>query len=147
MAWEKADVLAAYNAISPAPASDQAAADTLNAQTVTVTVNVPATSVRDYLLTTGEWGALMVQIQPGTTATATIQGIIHMLKTLVDTNAIVQATVPQVQASVSGWLSQLQSAGLLAASTVTALEAMWSVTGPKWVPTISAADIASITGK
>ena len=56
--WTPAQLKAAYQALSPTPASYEAAAATLNAQTTTVTVSVPIADVAAYLGLAGKLGAL-----------------------------------------------------------------------------------------
>ena len=136
----------AYQALSPAPATLADAVAVMNAQTQPASVNVPATAVRDYLLTTGEWGALMLAIQPGSTATQQVQGIILSLKTLVDTGATVQSSIAVVRSSVTGWLGAMQTAGLLSAATVAALEAMWTQNVPVWSPPLTVGDLQTALG-
>ena len=58
MPWTPAQLKAAYLAISPTPASLEAAATALNAQTTTVTVPVPIASVAAYLGLVGKLGAI-----------------------------------------------------------------------------------------
>ena len=58
MTWTPAQLKAAYSALSPAPASLEAAATALNAQTTTVTVPVPIASVAAYLGLVGKLGAI-----------------------------------------------------------------------------------------
>lgn len=127
---------AAFNALSPVPVSLVAACATLNAQTTpAVPVDVPATSVRNLMAKTGEWGALMVAIDPGTTAPTTIRAVIHNLKTMVDTGGEFGTSQISVQSDVTTALSALSSAGLIAASTVTACQALWAgAPQPVWFP-------------
>ena len=127
---------AAFNALFPVPASLVAACATLNAQvTPAVAVDVPATAVRDLMAKTGEWGALMVAIDPGTTAPTSVRAIIHNLKTMVDTGGVFGTSEPSVQSDVTAALSALNSAGLIASSTVTACQALWAGSPqPVWFP-------------
>ena len=129
---------AAYLALSPAPASLVAGCAALNAQTTpSVAIDVPATWVRDVLAQTGEWGALMVAIDPGTTASAQIRAVIHNLKTLVDTDATFKTSRPAIQQDVTASLSALQSAGLIASTTVATCQALWvGPAQPAWRETI-----------
>lgn len=117
----------AFNALSPVPASLVEACGILNAQTTpAVPVDVPATVVRDLLTQTGEWGALLVAIDPGTTAPNQIRAIIHNLKTLVDTNGVFKTSNQTVQSAVKSSLTALNSAGFISSGTVTACEALWT---------------------
>ena len=128
----------AFNALSPVPATLVAGCAALNAQTTpAVAIDVPATWVRDTLAQTGEWGALMVAIDPGTTATTQVRAVIHNLKILVDTNATFKTSQTAIQQDVTASLSGLQSAGLIASTTVTACEALWAGSPqPVWPETI-----------
>ena len=56
--WTPAQLKVAYQALSPTPASYEAAAATLNAQTMTMTVSVPIADVAAYLGLVGKLGAL-----------------------------------------------------------------------------------------
>ena len=58
MTWTPVQLKAAYLVLSPTPASLEAAAATLNAQTTTVTVPVPIASVAAYLGLVGKLGAI-----------------------------------------------------------------------------------------
>ena len=141
-----AAIKSAYAALSPAPATLTDAVAALNAQTQAASVDVPASAVRDYLSVTGEWGALMLAIQSGSTATAQVQGIIQSLNTLVASNATVQSSNATVRSSVTAWLGALQSASLLSSSTVAALEAMWTQNLPVWSPPLTVGDLQTALG-
>ena len=139
-------IAAAYSALSPVPASLTIAAALLNAQAASLTVDVPAAAVRDYLLTTGEWGSLMLAIAPGSIASTAIQAIVLSLKTLVDTGATIHATIPAVQTSAKAWLGDLQSASLISTTTVAGLEALWTQTASVWPQILSVGDLQTALG-
>lgn len=140
MTWTYAQIKTAYQALSPLPATLTDAVNQLNAQTASGYVDVPAAAIRDVLLTTGEWGGLVVASSAATTASG-IAAIIESLRTLVTTNGTVRATQAAVRSKVPSWLGDLQTAGLLASGTVSALEGMMTATLPVWAPALQVADL------
>ena len=136
--WTIQELAAAFNALTPTPASLVAACGVLNAQENPASaVDVPATAVRDVLATTGEWGGLMVAIKPNSTVASGVQAVVENLKTLVDTGAVLRTSQPAIQTAAQQSLNVLLSAGLIASGTTTLLEGLWAGSAtPIWTPEV-----------
>ena len=87
MAWTYAEIVAAYNALSPVPASLAAAAATLNAQTVAAVVDTGFIPVMGLLYARTSWkrvqqvasGAIAPATLPANTTAAQVQALCQML--------------------------------------------------------------------
>ena len=150
MTWTPAQLKAAYSAISPTPASLEAAATTLNAQTTTVTVPVPIASVAAYLGLVGKLGALeaFATSPPSgasTQAVAAAQGLWEMIQSPA---AFPPFDMPDatVAAEVEAMLSALVSPGTGVTAPIDSTDqatilGLATQTVPAWQPAVTAGDV------
>ena len=141
--WTPAQLKAAYQALSPAPASYEAAAATLNAQTTTVTVSVPIMDVAAYLGLVGKLGAIeaFAKTPPSgasAKAVAAAQGLWEMIQSPAAFPPFDMPN-PTVAASVEAMLAALVSPGSgivgpITNADQTAILALGSATVPVWQP-------------
>ncbi len=143
MTWTPAQLKAAYSALSPAPASLEAAATALNAQTTTVTVPVPIASVAAYLGLVGKLGAIETfATSPPSGASAqsvaAAQGLWEMIQS---PDAFPAFDMPNatVAASVEAMLAALVSPGTGITAPIDSTDqatilALGSATVPVWQP-------------
>ena len=141
--WTPAQLKAAYQALSPAPASYEAAAATLNAQTTTVTVSVPIMDVAAYLGLVGKLGAIeaFAKTPPSgasAQAVAAAQGLWEMIQSPAAFPPFDMPN-PTVAASVEAMLAALVSPGSgivgpITNADQTAILALGSATVPVWQP-------------
>ena len=150
MPWTPAQLKAAYLAISPTPASLEAAAATLNAQTTTVTVPVPIASVAAYLGLVGKLGAIETfATSPPSGASAqsvaAAQGLWEMTQSPA---AFPPFDMPNaiVAASVEAMLAALVSPGTGVTAPIDSTDqatilGLASQTMPVWQPAVTAGDV------
>lgn len=166
MAWAKSDVLAAYNALSPAPASDQAATDALNAQTVNVIADTSGAPVKGILYARQSWNRVQQVgggLVTGGSVTPAITAICADLLDQARHDAPVRMSIAGINKQVQADLDTLAAAkmsdgkGIIWAADEYAvgdpgdkavlLSQLVNLTVSKWQPALSALDIAAITGK
>ena len=144
---DNAALAAAFNAISPATATLQAGAATLNAQTTTETVDVPVGTVEGYLRTNMLMGGLQrfVANPPTGAPAALVEGLGELLGMLASPHVqVVQMTNPTVAGAVGQILSGAVSAGLMTSAQETALMALATPTANVWQPPVQIADLQRI---
>lgn len=124
MAWTLAQLRAAYAALSPVPSSLTEAAATLNAQTQTITVNVPVQSIAGYLGSQNKLvGFLEWAASPPTGASA---AAVNAAKAFVlalqnsRTFPVFQMTNPAIAANMENDLAALVSPGTGVTGPITA---------------------------
>lgn len=148
--WTPAKLKAAYAALSPTPASLSAAAETLNAQTVPVTVDVPVQSVAGYLATVGKLGALVAWASspPTGASAAAVAAAVELAFALQhpQTVPVFMMTDSTVAAGVEAWLAALVTpasgmTGPIDSADQTAILALASQTVPAWQPAVTAGDV------
>jgi hypothetical protein len=152
MSWTYPQVKAAVAAITPAPASDQAAADTLNAQTVSPLVDIQLARLHAILLFNRDWAKVVRRSQkapsgqPADAATDTaIDAAICLVELIHE-----MAGSPSVATSMTAtWnalrqmLLDLQAVADVSPASLTALQNLRSPAVPRWDPPLTAADIAA----
>lgn len=150
MAWTLAQLRTAYASLSPVPATLTEAAATLNAQTQTVTVNVPVQSIAGYLGSQNKLvGFLEWAASPPTGASATAVNAAKALADAIqDSGAlpIFQMTNSAIAANMENDLAALVSPGTGVTGPITATDqaailALASQTVPVWQPPIQPADL------
>jgi len=150
MAWTPAQLKVAYQALSPVPASYEAAAATLNAQTTTVTVPVPIASVAAYLGLVGKLGAIeaFAKTPPSgasAQAVAAAQGLWEMIQSPASFPPFDMPN-PTVAASVEAMLAALVSPGTGVTAPINSTDqanilALAQQTVPVWQPALKVGDI------
>ncbi len=157
MAWTYAQIKAAYQALSPAPATLADAAATLNAQTATSTTplaSVPVAAVHGVLLLSQTYDWAKIETQAGLpysagwpSTPAAGDGLIAAAK-----NAVTLATSQVTMVQPADWsaflasLSALQSAGVVSAASLSAVEALATYTQPAWSPALTVGDLQTALG-
>ena len=153
--WTPAQLKAAYQALSPAPASYEAAAATLNAQTTTVTVPVPIASVAAYLGLVGKLGAIeaFATSPPSgasAQAVAAAQGLWEMISS---PSAFPPFDMPDatVAAEVEAMLAALVSPGTGVTAPIDSTDqatilGLASQTMPVWQPPVEVPDLETVVG-
>ncbi len=145
MTWTLAQVKSAYQALSPTPASITAAAEALNAQTTTATVDVPVQSVAAYLGVSGKLASLVAwaSAPPSGASSAAVVAAQSLVFALMhpQTFPVFAMTVPAINSAMQGWLSDLVAAGVLASADQAAILALSTPTGPVWQPAVTAGDV------
>ncbi len=150
MTWTPAQLKAAYSALSPTPASLEAAATALNAQTTTVTVPVPIASVAAYLGLVGKLGAIeaFAKTPPSgasAQAVAAAQGLWEMIQSPAAFPPFDMPN-PTVAASVEAMLAALVSPGTGVTAPINSTDqanilALAQQTVPVWQPALKVGDI------
>jgi len=148
--WTPAQLKAAYQALSPAPASYEAAAATLNAQTTTVTVSVPIMDVAAYLGLVGKLGAIeaFAKTPPSgasAQAVAAAQGLWEMIQSPASFPPFDMPN-PTVAASVEAMLAALVSPGTGITGPIDSTDqatilGLATQTVPAWQPAVTAGDV------
>ena len=153
--WTPAQLKAAYQALSPTPASYEAAAATLNAQTTTVTVAVPIADVAAYLGLVGKLGAIeaFATSPPSgasTQAVAAAQGLWEMIQSPA---AFPPFDMPDatVAAEVEAMLAALVSPGTGVTAPIDSTDqatilGLASQTMPVWQPPVEVPDLETVVG-
>lgn len=148
--WTQQELVTAFLALSPAPATLSAGRDALNAQTQSVTVDVPVQSVAAYLGVAGELAAFLAwAAAPPTGSSAASQAAAAELAfafehpALFPTFAMTNATVA---AQMQTWLADLVSPGTgitgpIDAADQTAILALASASVPVWQPAVGIAQL------
>ena len=148
--WTPAQLKAAYQALSPAPASYEAAAATLNAQTTTVTVPVPIADVAAYLGLVGKLGAIetFAKSPPSgasAQAVAAAQGLWEMISSPA---AFPPFDMPNatVGASVEAMITALVSPGTGITGPIDSTDqatilGLAAQSVPVWQPAVTAGDV------
>ena len=148
--WTPAQLKAAYQALSPAPASYEAAVTTLNAQTTTVTVAVPIAALAAYLGLNGKLGALKAfAASPPSGASAesvaAAQGLWEMISSpgAFPPFDMADATVASaIQAMLAALVSPGTGiTGPITSTDQTAILALATQTVPTWQPAVTAGDV------
>jgi hypothetical protein len=152
MPWTHAQLKAAYEALSPAPADDAAAAAALNAQTTTLPPqDALCSDARQVILLTGEWVAIKAlasqTVSSFTSPTLSDQAAIAAAtcEAALDPSSNIQSlTVSDnaVWASVQTMLGALYSAGVLSAASHDRLTALRTPTVQTWEPPVTAEDVS-----
>ena len=150
MAWTLVQLRAAYAALSPVPAALTEAAASLNAQTQTVTVDVPVQSIAGYLGSQNklvsflEWAAA----PPSGASAAAVNAAKALADAIQDSGAlpIFQMTNSTIAANMENDLAALVSPGTGVTGPITATDqaailALASQTVPVWEPPIQPADL------
>ena len=155
MTWTPAQLKAAYSALSPTPASLEAAATALNAQTTTVTVPVPIASVAAYLGLVGKLGAIeaFATSPPSgasAQAVAAAQGLWEMISS---PSAFPPFDMPDatVAAEVEAMLAALVSPGTGVTAPIDSTDqatilGLASQTMPVWQPPVEVPDLETVVG-
>ena len=150
MTWTPVQLKAAYLALSPTPASLEAAAATLNAQTTTVTVPVPIASVAAYLGLVGKLGAIETfATSPPSGASAqsvaAAQGLWEMIQSPAAFPPFDMPN-PTVAAEVEAMLAALVSPGTGVTAPIDSTDqatilGLASQTVSVWQPAVTAGDV------
>lgn len=148
MTWTYADLKTAITALSPMPSGFQAIANAINGQTTTLT-NQPVKWADAKRLartaSTGDWSRIVArsrQVPAVPPATATDSAILAAINAVESADAdVIDPTNSAEWTAFQNGLSALQAAGDLASATVSAIQALTSVTGPKWVPAVTPGDV------
>lgn len=143
MAWTESQLAAAFNALSPAPASLSAGLATLVAQTVTEYNVVPTSDIASYL---GVQGKLSATIAWAATATGAAGDAAQDLVFAFQHSATVPAfdmTVPTTRTAMQDALAAMVAASgcPLTSTDESAILAMAQSTVPKWQPAPVVADL------
>jgi hypothetical protein len=147
MPWTYASLKAAIAALSPMPASPDQIAAAVNAQTIAATADVMCADVEKVVVPTGEFFAIYqtsLKTPSGQTpATQTDQVIAAAwaFYRMLNQWTTIQTSNAAVLAAVRAGLTGLQSAGLLSAASVAAIDALWTANAPVWVPAVTAGDV------
>lgn len=137
------DADAALRIIDP-----QSAADALNAQVNTILRDVPCTDARSILLTTGEYGALVLlsRKDPSSVAgdgkppSSLVAAAITAIATL-DNVTVLQATDPTKWAAVQQMIGAFVQAGVVSQVSADALLALRSHNIPIWPVVVTNNDV------
>ena len=155
-AWTDAQLAAAYAALSPAPTSLLAAAEALNAQTMTATVDVPVQSVAGYLGNAMKLaGFLQWAASPPAGASAASIAAAEELAFAFEHPQLFPTffmSVPATATQMEGALAALVSPGTGVTGPITATDqaaimALASATVPVWEPPVTTGDILRAIGK
>jgi len=148
MAWTYAQLAAAYNALSPVPASLSDACAALNAQTTTLT-NQPitwlATKKIARIASTGDWSRIVARsrqvpaLPPVTATDVAILAAINAEQSE-DADILDPTNTAQWDAFQAG-ISALEASGDLTSATAAAIVALATVVMPTWQPAVTPGDL------
>lgn len=150
MAWTQADLAAAFNALSPVPASLVAECVALNAQTTTKAVDVPVQAIAAYLGANMKLASFLVWVAaPPAGASAASIGAAGELAFAFEHPQLVPSfdmSIPTIATQMEGALAALVSPGSgvtgpITAADQTALLALASQTVLAWQPPVMVADL------
>ncbi len=134
--WTYAQLASAFNALSPTPTSLISACETLNAQTVPVTIDVPTSAVAAVLALSGSMTALMnwAAAPPAGAATEAVQAATLLVFTFEHDTLLptFQMSISSVASKMEADLTALVSASVLTTADQTAVLALASQTVPAW---------------
>lgn len=142
-----AAVKAADAALSPAIADPAAAAAALNAQTVSVVVDMATADARAVLLVSGEWFGIKQlgkQSVSGTSPPTAMDQAIAAANIAVDTltlTTVLHVSDAPTWAKVQQLAGGLITAGVLSQASLDTWTAMRTKTQPAWTPPLSAGDL------
>ncbi len=148
--WNAAAVKAAYNALSPAPATLADAVIALNNQKTTETVDVPVRAVSGYLEAAGKLAAVaaFANAPPSGASAAAITAAQELMFALEHPQSVpvFEMTNPAIASAVTSWLAALVSPGTgvtgpIDATDQAAILALSTPTVPVWQPAVTAGDI------
>ena len=143
--WTPAQVKAAYDALSPVPATLTDAIGALNAQTTTVAVDVPVQNVAAYLGLQGKLAAFIGwATTPPTGASAASVTAAQVLAFALQhpaTCPVFAMSNPTVVSLMTSWLSALVAPGTgltgpITSTDQTAILALGTATVPVWQPAL-----------
>jgi len=144
-------VAAAFNALSPVPASLAAGVVSLNTQTTTLTgQNISTQAAFDILESsaTGDWAKIVLRSRgtlsgssPPTATDNAVSAAIEATVLLQSGEATIETSNAGVAALLSSWLSALVTSGDMSSASEAAILAMTSVTSPAWQPPLEIADL------
>lgn len=149
MAWTYPQIAAAYSTLSPVPTNLTDGAATLNAQTKTITIDVPVQMVAGYLGVAGKLASFMqwAGAPPTGASTESISAAAELAFAFEHPTLfpVFQMTNPNVLTIMQSWLGALVSPGVtpapLTTSDQTAILALASQTVLVWQPTITVGDL------
>lgn len=151
MSWDDAKLKTAYAALSPAPANNAAAVIALNAQTDTVTVDVPVQLVADYLAEAAKLPTLLdfAASPPSGAAAGAVTAAAELAFAFEHSGLLptFQMTNSVVAGEMQTWLADLVAAGVLASADQTAILALATATVPAWQPPVTTGDLATALGQ
>ena len=153
MSWTQTQLAAAFNALSPVPATLSAGCVTLNAQTTSQTVNIAWPAIRDVLMNDFDWGALTQvaetpvggTLPAGAVQTVAIQAAAMALRecciyggtfaasNTTDWNKLVAAANLLTPANV----------GAISSASASAVVALRTAVVPTWSPPVQVAQLQS----
>jgi hypothetical protein len=134
---------AALKAADPGGDDLATIAATLNAETVTQTIDVPISTVQGYMLVNGIVAAADAWAMAHPDDTTGVLAVIRSLEGLLASPhlTVVEMTSPAIAASVTTMLGVLAAASIMTSDQRDAVLAMASATVPKWQPAVTAGDI------
>ena len=148
MAWTYAQLAAAYNALSPVPASLAAACDIFKAQNTTLTGQPIAVAGAFGVLETstdGEWAKVVLRSRgtlsgasPPTAADLAVSAAIEAVALFETAGAVITAAEWPLAQS---WLSDLEAVGDVSAGSISAIAALATVVVPTWQPAVTPGDL------
>ena len=150
MAWTPAELKVAYQALSPTPASYEAAAATLNAQTTTVTVSVPIMDVAAYLGLAGRLGALesFAKSPPSGASAESIVAAQELWEMISSPDAFPPFNMAEatVASAIEAMLTALASPGTGITGPIDSTDqatilGLATQTVPAWQPAVTAGDV------
>ncbi|MDE2468985.1 MAG: hypothetical protein KGL35_09655 [Bradyrhizobium sp.] len=146
MPWTDAQLAAAFNALSPVPSTLDAAAKLLNAQTATVTVDVPLDAVEGYLLVNGISVAAADWLAANAATNVPVANAIRSLQALIASPRLqsVAMTDAATNMAVTNMTGAMVSVGVMTAAQQAALLAMAKASVPAWQPALQIADLQRI---
>jgi hypothetical protein len=121
------------------------AAATLNAQTVTQTIDVPISTVEGYMLVNGIIAAADAWATAHPDDTTGVLAVIRSLEGLLASPhlTVVEMTSPTIAASVTTMLGALVAASIMTSDQRDAVLAMASASVPVWSPVVGPLDLAT----
>ena len=155
-AWTDTQLATAYGAISPAPTSLLAAAETLNAQTTPVTVDVPVQAVAGYLGNAMKLAGFLqwAAAPPAGASAASIAAATELAFAFEHPQLFptFYMSVPATATQMEGALAALVSPGTGVTGPITATDqaaimALASATVPVWEPPVTPLAIYNALGK
>ena len=150
MTWTPAQLKAAYFALSPAPASLEAAATALNVQTTTVTVPVPIADVAAYLGLVGKLGGIetFAKTPPSGASAQSVAAAQGLWEMISSPAAFPPFDMPDatVAAAVQAMLAALVSPGTGVTAPIDSTDqatilGLASQTVDVWQPAVTAGDV------
>lgn len=151
MSWTHAQVAAAFNALSPAPASLAAGVVILNTQTTTLTgQNISAQAAFDILETsaTGDWAKIVLRSRGTLSGSSPPSATDNAVSAAIEATALLQSSEATIETSNAGvatllgsWLAALVASGDVSSASEAAILALASVTEPTWQPPLEIADL------